>query len=214
MTGPGVGAVLAYVVVAVLLLTVSPLLAAVVLLGVPVLAVLVGPLLGRLQGAEPATASGRARCRPARRPGRRAAGPQRPRRQGRLRRPLPARLAASCASEGYRVGAVTSWIQALGVGLPTLFLAAGDLAGGPDGRRRATITVGELVAVYGYVAVLVVPVSFFIEGGYDISRGLVAARQVIRFLRRWTRRRAGGGPDADRAVLHDPSPGSRWCPAG
>ncbi|MER7164221.1 ABC transporter transmembrane domain-containing protein, partial [Streptomyces lydicus] len=45
MTGPGVGGVLAYVVVAALLLAVSPLLALVVLLGVPLLALLVGPLL-------------------------------------------------------------------------------------------------------------------------------------------------------------------------
>ena len=43
-----------------LLLPVSPLLAAVVLLGVPLIAVIVGPLLRRLQGTETGTASGRA----------------------------------------------------------------------------------------------------------------------------------------------------------
>ncbi|MGX1760159.1 ABC transporter ATP-binding protein [Streptomyces lydicus] len=181
MTGPGVGGVLAYAVVAVLLLTVSPLLAAVVLLGVPVLAVLVGPLLGRLQGAQTR---------------------YRERQSG-----LAARLAdlvgglrvlgglggkavfadhyrhASRAlrGEGYRVGAVTSWVQALGLGLPTLFLAAVTW---PAARMAAqgTLTAGELVAVYGYAAALVVPVSFFIEGGYDLTRGLVAARRVVRFL--------------------------------
>lgn len=52
IVGPGVGAVIAYGVIAGLLLSVSPLLAVVVLLGVPVLAVLVGPLLARLHGAE------------------------------------------------------------------------------------------------------------------------------------------------------------------
>lgn len=61
VTGPGVGAVVAYVTVAVLLLSISPLLAAVVLAGVPLLAVTVGPLLRRLQGVGPATASNRAR---------------------------------------------------------------------------------------------------------------------------------------------------------
>ena len=76
---------------------------------------------------------------------------------------------------------MTSWIQALGVGLPTLFLAvvtwlAARLA------AQGAITVGELVAVYGYVAVLVVPVAFFIECGYQLSRGVVAARRVVRFL--------------------------------
>ncbi|MEU6327856.1 ABC transporter ATP-binding protein [Streptomyces sp. NPDC047049] len=181
MTGPGVGGVLAYAVVAVLLLTISPLLAAVVLLGVPLLAVLVGPLLGRLQGAQTR---------------------YRERQSG-----LAARLtdlvgglrvlgglggkavfaghyrhaSRALRDEGYRVGAVTSWVQALGLGLPTLFLAAVTW---PAARMAAqgTLTVGELVAVYGYAAALVLPVSFFIEGGYDLTRGLVAARRVVRFL--------------------------------
>jgi ABC-type bacteriocin/lantibiotic exporter with double-glycine peptidase domain len=72
-------------------------------------------------------------------------------------------------------------IQAVGLGLPTLFLAvvvwlAARLA------VEGTITVGELVAVYGYVAVLVVPVTSFIEGAVDVSRALVAARRVVAFL--------------------------------
>lgn len=50
--GPGVGAFVSYCVVAGLLLSVSPTLAAVILLGVPVVALLIGPLLGRLQGVE------------------------------------------------------------------------------------------------------------------------------------------------------------------
>lgn len=58
--GPGVGAVVAYGVVAGLLLSVSPLLASVVLLGVPVIALVVGPLAGRLQGRRRSTGSGRA----------------------------------------------------------------------------------------------------------------------------------------------------------
>lgn len=127
---------LAYGVVAVLLLTVSPLLAGVVLLGVPLLALLVGPLLGRLQGAE---------------------SRYRDRQSG-----LAARLtdlvgglrvlnglggkdvfadrhrheARELRDEGYRVGAVTSWVQALGVGLPTLFLAAVTWLAAPDGGPR------------------------------------------------------------------------------
>ncbi|MGW9173740.1 ABC transporter ATP-binding protein [Streptomyces decoyicus] len=215
MTGPGVGGVLAYAVVAVLLLSVSPLLAAVVLLGVPLLAVLVGPLLGRLQGAETR---------------------YRERQSG-----LAARLtdlvgglrvlnglggkevfadryrSASQAlrGEGYRVGSVTSWVQALGVGLPTLFLAAVTW---PAARMAAqgTITVGELVAVYGYAAALVVPVSFFIEGGYDLTRGLVAARRVVRFLALEPdrARSARGARDAPgvAAVLRDPASGVEVVP--
>ncbi|QEV16506.1 ABC transporter transmembrane domain-containing protein [Streptomyces alboniger] len=181
VTGPGVGAVIAYAGVAALLLSVSPLLAVVVLVGVPLLALLVGPLLSRLQGAETAYRD----------------------RQGALAAVLgdlvgglrilngiggKAVFAAryrhgsrQLLDEGYRVGSSMSWIQAFGLGLPTVFLAtvawlAARLA------VQGTITVGELVAVYGYVAVLVVPVASFIESGYDIGRGLVSARRIVDFL--------------------------------
>ena len=53
--------------------------------------------------------------------------------------------------------------------MPTLFFAvvvwlAARLA------VEGAITVGALVAVFGYAAVLVVPVTTFIEGAVDISR--------------------------------------------
>ncbi|NYI04367.1 ABC transporter ATP-binding protein [Allostreptomyces psammosilenae] len=211
VTGPGVGAVVAYVVVAALLLSVSPLLAAVVLLGVPLLAVLVGPMLGRLQRA---TAGYRDRqgelaarfgdivggLRVLGGLGGKEVYAERYRRDSR-------RLLA----EGYRVGAVTSWIGALGVGLPALFLAVVTWLAA---RMAATgsITVGELVAVYGYVAVLVVPVAFLIQSGSDISRGLVAARRVIRFLALEPRSTDGAdGPDAP-SVLRDPASGVEVAP--
>ncbi|MFE0175400.1 ABC transporter transmembrane domain-containing protein [Streptomyces sp. NPDC059002] len=180
-TGPGVGAVIAYVVVAALLLSVSVLLAVVVLVGVPLLAVLVGPLLGRLQGAETAYRE----------------------RQGALAAVLgdlagglrilnglggkgvfAARYregSRKLRDEGYRVGSAMSWIQAFGLGLPALFLAAVTWLAARM-AAQGTITVGELVAVYGYVAVLVVPVASLIESGYDISRGLVSAGRVVAFL--------------------------------
>ncbi|BCK68450.1 hypothetical protein Srufu_024030 [Streptomyces libani subsp. rufus] len=236
MTGPGVGGVLAYGVVAVLLLTVSPLLAGVVLLGVPLLALLVGPLLGRLQGAESRyreRQSGLAArltdlvggLRVLNGLGGKEVFADRHRREARELR-----------DEGYRVGAVTSWVQALGVGLPTLFLAAVTWLAARMAAQGA-ITVGELVAVYGYAAALVVPVSFFIEGGYDLTRGLVAARRVVRFLRlepdtadgsgsaaadgsgEAAGSRAGGaaGSGAEGAPRPRPCCGirrrvSRWCP--
>ncbi|MFE6157804.1 ABC transporter transmembrane domain-containing protein [Streptomyces sp. NPDC056486] len=214
ITGPGVGAVLAYVVVAALLLTVSPLLAVVVLLGVPLLAALVGPLLGRLQGVEATYREQQ---------GRLAAGftdivgglrvlngiggkevyAERYRRGSR-----------TLQAKGYRVGAVTSWIQALSVGLPTLFLGAVTWLAARM-AAQGTITVGELVAVYGYAAVLVVPVSFFIEGGYDLSRGLVAARRVIRFLT-MEPDSLGGDAASDGpglpAALRDPASGVEATP--
>ncbi|MFB8087442.1 ABC transporter transmembrane domain-containing protein [Streptomyces sp. NPDC055992] len=214
ITGPGVGAVLVYVAVAALLLTVSPLLAVVVLLGVPLLAVLVGPLLGRLQGIEAAYREQQGSL--AARFGDIVGGLRVLNGIGgkevyadRYRRGSQALRA-----EGYRVGTVTSWIQALGVGLPTLFLGAVTWLA----ARMATqgdISVGELVAVYGYTAVLVVPVSFFIEGGYDLTRGLVAARRVVRFLALRPdapdKEPTSGGPEAP-AVLRDPETGVEVVP--
>ncbi|MFJ1597503.1 ABC transporter ATP-binding protein [Streptomyces sp. NPDC088261] len=214
VTGPGVGAVLAYVTVAGLLLAVSPLLALVVLLGVPLLAVAMGPLLGRLQGAESAYREQRGALagrfvdivgglRVLSGLGGKDVHADRYRRDsGRLR------------EEGYRVGAVTSWIDALGPGLPALFLAvvtwlAARMA------VQGSISVGELVAVYGYVAVLAVPVAFFVEGGYEVTRGLVAARRVVRFLGlERDIEDPAAAVDAPRApaVLHDPASGVEVVP--
>ncbi|AZQ37523.1 ABC transporter ATP-binding protein [Streptomyces cyaneochromogenes] len=212
VVGPGVGAVVAYLVVAGLLVSVSVPIAVVVLLGMPLIGVLVGPLLGRLQGTETEYRE----------------------RQG----VLTARIADLAGglrvlnglggkglvadafhrdsqrlrAQGYRVGAVTSWVQALGVGLPTLFLAvvtwlAARLA------AQGAITVGELVSVYGYVAVLVGPVAFLIECGYQVSRGVVAARRVVRFLRLEPMTDTGTrDAPAEPAALHDPESGVRVPP--
>ncbi|MFE2430723.1 ABC transporter ATP-binding protein [Streptomyces sp. NPDC059373] len=212
MVGPGVGAAVAYLVVAGVLMSISGPLAAVVLLGLPLMAVLLGPLLRRLQGAE---------------------GAYRERQSG-----LTARIgdlagglrvlnglggkelyadrfrgaSQGLREQGYRVGAVTSWVQALGVGLPTVFLAvvtwlAARMA------AQGTISVGELVSVYGYVAVLVGPVAFFVEGSYQLSRGLVAARRVVRFLALEPAADTGtrDAPDGP-AVLRDPVSGVEVAP--
>ncbi|CAA9335371.1 MAG: Heterodimeric efflux ABC transporter, permease/ATP-binding subunit 1 [uncultured Friedmanniella sp.] len=181
VTGPGVGAVLAYVVVAVLLLRISVPLAVVVLAGVPVLTFIVGPAVGRLQ----------------------AVGTPYREQQGRLTGRIVDIIAGLAVlnglggkdvyadrfrtesqkllQQGYRVGRVTSVVQAVGLGLPTLFSGvvvwlAARLAVEGD------ITVGELVAVFGYVGILAVPVSAFIEGAVDLSQALVAARRVTAFL--------------------------------
>ncbi|MCA1655769.1 MAG: ABC transporter ATP-binding protein/permease [Pseudonocardiaceae bacterium] len=111
-------------------------------------------------------------------------------------------------AEGYRVGAVASWITGVAVGVPSLFLAAVTWLAA---RMTAAgeITVGEMVAVYGYVAVLATPVYFLIEGAQDISRGLVAARRVTKVLTLTPAVRdrstvlAPPGP----AELHDPDTG-------
>lgn len=181
VTGPGVGAAAAYAVTAVLLLRVSAVLALIVLLGVPALALTAGPLLGRLHGAE-----GRYRED-----------------QGRLtalagdmvaglsvlngiggKRVFAARHRArsrALVPLGYRVAALTSWVQALTACLLVVLLAVVTWIGARM-AAAGTITVGELVAVYGYVSALLVPVSAFIEGADDLPRGLVSARRVVDIL--------------------------------
>ncbi|MET8149187.1 ABC transporter ATP-binding protein [Actinoplanes sp. NPDC049668] len=206
VAGVGVSSVLAYAVIAVLLFRTSPLLAVVVLAGVPVLALVVGPLLARVQ----------------------AVGARYRRRQGALAAELVdvvtglrilnglggkdghlARYRASSTELrdlGYRVGRVSSWVGALGRGLPGVFLAVVIWLAARE-AAAGELTPGELVAVYGYTAVLVVPVDVMIFCGFDITRGLVAARHVIAFLGLPLDETAGAPAPAGPAVLHDPASG-------
>ncbi|GIH06936.1 ABC transporter [Rhizocola hellebori] len=214
LTGPGVGAVIAYGVVAIVLWSVSPFLAMFVLLGVPAIAVAIGPLLRRLDRAESVYR----------------------REQGALTaqasdivaglrvlagvggRSLFARSYAGRSQrlllEGYRVGAVASWIFAGIVVIPGLFLAAvvwlaARMAGAGE------ITIGQMVAVYGYVAILILPVYFLLEGGYQLIRGRVAARRIIALLKLapdGTAEAVTAKTPSAPADLHDPATGLRVRP--
>ncbi|MGC5051580.1 ABC transporter ATP-binding protein [Micromonospora sp. DT48] len=181
MTGPGVGAVLAYAFVAVVLWSVAPLLAVFVLLGVPAVVLIVAPLLRRLERVESVyrhqqgVLTTRAADIVA---GLRVLA-------GVGGRGLFARRYADRSrrllAEGYRVGAVNSWIEALTIAVPGLFLAAvvwlaARMAAAGD------ISIGQMVAVYGYVAVLIVPVWFLLEGGHQLIRGRVSARRIVALL--------------------------------
>ncbi|WP_330466145.1 ABC transporter ATP-binding protein [Micromonospora zamorensis] len=213
LTGPGVGAVVAYGVIAVVLWSISPMLALCVLVGVPVVGLVVGPLLRRLERAESVYRKQQGALTA--RSGDIVAG---------LRvlagvggRDLFARRYAARSqelrAEGYRVGAVYSWIDAATVAIPGLFLAAVVWL---TARMAVTgdVTIGELVAVYGYVATLIVPVWFLLEGSHQLIRGRVAARRIADLLnvtsddvggpgRRWS----GSAPDPRR-------PGAPAAPAG
>jgi ABC-type multidrug transport system fused ATPase/permease subunit len=217
MTGPGVGAVIAYAVVAVVLFSMSPFLAMFVLLGVPAIAVLVGPLLRRLERAESVYRQQQGILTT--RAGDIVAG---------LRvlagvggRGLFARRYVARSQDllavGYRVGAVNSWIDALTVVIPGSFLSAVVWLA----ARMAVsgeITPGQLVAVYGYVAILIVPVWFLLMGSYDIIKGRVAARRILAVLNLTPDEvgaRGSAPAPADPADLHDPDTGltvrtGRW----
>lgn len=206
VAGPGVGAVVAYAVVAVVLFTTSPLLAAVVLAGVPLLAVAVGPFLQRIErtGGEYRVHQGRlttrlvdvlAGLRVLNGLGGKAFVAERYEQQSQ-----------GLVGHGYRVAGPASWVGALSTGLPALFLAAVVWL---SARMAATgaITIGDVVAVYGYVAVLVVPVSAFIEGGGDIARARVAGRRIIDLLNLPAARDNDGVVPSGCGPLADPDSG-------
>ncbi|MGK5678389.1 ABC transporter transmembrane domain-containing protein [Actinoplanes sp. URMC 104] len=204
--GVGVASTVVISVVATILFRTSPMLAAVVLIGVPALALVVGPLLQRGQRAGLAYRE----------------------QQGELNTRLVDVLgglrilnglggkethlrryddqSARLRDQGYRVGGPLSWIGALGDGLPVVFLAvvvwlAARLAASGE------LTVGELVGVYGYTAMLVIPVNVMIFCSFDVVRGLVAARRVVDFLRLPADDPSGGPGPSGPAPLHDPVSG-------
>lgn len=181
MTGPGVGAVIGYAGVSVLLFTISPLLAAVVVLGVPVLAVVIGPLMGRLHGRQTVYREHQGRTTA-------------------LAADIVSGLRVLCGiggkahfarryeersrellHQGYRVSETTSWFHAVSACLPVIFLGAVTWVAA---RLAVTgqITVGETVAVYAYVAILILPVFFLIEGASAVVEGLVSVRRALDLL--------------------------------
>jgi len=212
VAGPSVGAAVTYVLVAVLMLTISLELAVVVLLGVPLLALLVGPLLGRLRALEgtyriqQSTLTARLLdivdgLRVLAGLGGEDLVAQRYRRGSRALR-----------AEGFRVGAISSWIEAVGAGLPVLFVGAVTWIAARTAAAGG-MSVGDLLAVYGYAALLAIPVGALIEGAHQLSRGWVAADRVARFLALEPHPVTGRpGPPAP-AVLRDPESGVEVAPS-
>ena len=173
MTGPGVGAVLAYAVVAVrALVGLARCSRSCVLLGVPAIGA------GRRAAAAPPGAGRVGLPRSSR-----ARSPPGPATSWPGCGCSPGWAAGTCSPAGTPPGRRTCAPRATGsarstagstrstVAIPGLFLAAvvwlaARMAA--DGRRSR---VGELVAVYGYVATLIVPVWFLLEGSYEHHPG-------------------------------------------
>ncbi len=82
---------------------------------------------------------------------------------------------------GVRVGAVRSVLDSTQVALPGIFVVTVTWLG----ARLAVagrITVGELVAFYGYAAFLLIPVRTATEAADKFTRAHVGARRIIRVL--------------------------------
>jgi len=175
------GAVVSFVLVAVILLQTSVTLGLIVLVGVPLLVLLVGPLLSPLQ-----TRSARQRqlmgelsntatdivggLRVLRGIGGEQVFHDRYRRESQTTR-----------QAGVQVARIQSVLDALQVFLPGLFVVIIVWLGA---RYAVTgrITPGELVAFYGYSAFLMIPLRTATEFANKVIRGRVSARRVCHVL--------------------------------
>ncbi len=181
ITGRGVGAIAAIVVVAVLLLTSSLPLGLTVVLGVPVLLTAVGllirPLHARQQKYRTATAELTTRAadivtglRVLRGIGGEAMFASRYRDESQRVR-----------AAGVRVARVESVLEGLQILLPGLFVAFVAWLGARF-AVAGEINVGQLLAFYGYAVFLAFPLRTLTEFADALTRGHVAARRVVRIL--------------------------------
>ena len=175
------GAVVSFFVVAFLLLRTSVTLGLVVLVGVPLLLFALGPLLRPLQRRNLAQrelmgdlsnlatdiVSGLRVLR--------GIGGER------VFQDRYARESQKVRGAGVEVGRLQSVLDAAQVGLPGLFVAIVVWLGA---RLAVTgqITVGELVAFYGYAAFLMIPLRTATEAMNKWIRAFVAARRIVRLL--------------------------------
>jgi ABC-type multidrug transport system fused ATPase/permease subunit len=175
------GAVVAIIVVTVILLTSSMPLGLVVVLGVPVLAVVVALLLKPLHTrqhayrTETGKLTGRASdivvgLRVLRGIGGESTFSTRYRAESQRVR-----------AAGVRVARVESLLDAAQILLPGLFVAMVTWLGARF-AVAGSITVGQLIAFYGYAVFLLFPLRTLIEFADKLTRGHVAARRVVRVL--------------------------------
>jgi ABC-type multidrug transport system fused ATPase/permease subunit len=175
------GALVSFVVVAVLMVRTSVTLGLVVVAGVPLLSAAVGPLLrplhrrrarhrelvGDLTTVGADTVSG---LRVLRGIGGEAAFSRR-----------YAAASQEVRAAGVAAARVQSLLDAAEVALPGVFVVVVTWLG----ARLAVagrISVGDLVAFYGYAAFLLLPVRTVIEGADKITRALVASRRAVEVL--------------------------------
>ncbi|MDF5754647.1 ABC transporter ATP-binding protein [Spongiactinospora sp. TRM90649] len=178
----GTGAIVAIVTVTVILITTSPTLGLVVLVGVPLMAVAVGPLLRPLHHRQQAhrdlqgdlatratdIVSG---LRVLRGVGGEEVFSDRYRDESQRVR-----------HAGVRVASVESVLEGAQLLLPGL-LIAGVTWLGATYATQGEISAGELVSFYGYAVFLISPLRTLTEAADKLTKGHVAARRVVRVLR-------------------------------
>jgi ABC-type multidrug transport system fused ATPase/permease subunit len=181
VSGRGAGAVVSFLVVAMLLLNTSVTLGLVVLIGVPLLLLAIGPLLKPLQtrnlaqremmGELTTLASdivGGLRVL-------RGIGGEEVFHNRYVTESQKVRRA------GVKVGRLQSLLDALQILLPGIFVVVVVWLGARF-AVQGTVSPGELVAFYGYAAFLMMPLRTATEVANKLIRGLVAARRVCSIL--------------------------------
>ena len=181
VTARAAGAVVSFLVVAVILLRTSVTLGLLVLVGVPLLLVAVGPLLkplqrrnlaqremmGQLSNLAADIVSGLRVLR--------GIGGER------VFHDRYVRESQAVRNAGVQVGRLQSVLDALQILLPGVFVVTVVWLGARF-AVQGRISAGELVAFYGYAAFLMIPLRTATEFANKWIRGFVAARRVIRVL--------------------------------
>lgn len=208
------GAVVSFVAVALLLLRTSVLLGLVVLVGVPLLMTAVAPMLRPLHRRQAAQRGHRGRLtslgtdtisglRVLRGMGGEAAFHARYVEQSQRVR-----------AAGVATGRVVSVVDAQQVLLPGIFVVVLTWLGARL-AVRGDISVGDLVAFYGWAAFLVLPLRTFTEAADKVTRAYVAIGRVLRLLRAVPVLGWGGRVDWPAgAALGDPRTGLTVPPEG
>jgi ABC-type multidrug transport system fused ATPase/permease subunit len=177
----GTGAVVAFLLVSVLLLSASPVLGAIVLLGVPLFVLAIGPALkplharqarqrgalGELTTLGTDTVAG---LRVLRGIGGEAAFVRRYRSESQRVR-----------AAGVEVARSQALLDAAQVLVPGTFVVLVTWLGARF-AVQGSISTGDLVAFYGYAAFLVTPLRTFTEAADKVTRALVASRRMISLL--------------------------------
>jgi ABC-type multidrug transport system fused ATPase/permease subunit len=203
------GAIVSFVIVALILMSTSLTLGVIVLIAVPGLMVAVLPLLRPLQRREAASRElvGRlttigsdtvAGLRVLRGIGGEAT--------------FAARYAGASQQvrqAGLKVGQMQATLESAQVFFPGLLVVFVTWLGARL-AVQGELSPGELVAFYGYAAFLVLPLRTTVEAVQKLTRGLVAAGRVVRVLRMEPELRTPADPETapgSRAELADPASG-------
>jgi ABC-type multidrug transport system fused ATPase/permease subunit len=176
------GAIVSFFVVSVLLINSSPTLGLLVIIGVPLLGLAIGPIIKPLQSTEStqreklSESSGLAADTVAGLRILRGIGGE----ETFLRR-------FQVASQNVRAAAVrTARMRALLDGLQVILpgtLVVGVIWIGGNLVSQGNLRVGELLAFYGYSAFLMIPLQILTESAQRLTSGAVAARRVMKLLR-------------------------------